>query len=604
MAIAQAGEVQPGAGLRNILAPESLDFHPREIHIGGQWGRVYAVLDFPPAVGPAWLARAASAEGVTMALRAVPTDPTNVVLALNRAISQLAGRLATPGQNALTLQRTDAQLTDAQTLMMKIDAEQQSLFTVGVFLLVTAASVTEGMRRAKRVEGMLAAQGMRARVLAFRQEEGLKACGPWGIFPASLQGKAPFQLPAETLAAAFPFSSGGINHGHGIVLGHDQEGGLVLIDRWDPPPDAGITNKNFAILSPPGGGKSHAAKVMMLREWALGATVIVVDPEREYQGLCRQVGGAWLNAAGGATKINPFQPPALPREAGEDASSSHTLGLHIQWVQDFLQTYLPQLNAIQTALVDQAVEECYTGCGIPWDANPADYAPGQWPHMGTLHATCRNHAAEPSANAEWATLAALLRNAGEGVTARLWAGASTVPALTDADFVVLDIHDLQDAPDTVRRAQFLNVLGYAWDLVRADRQAHTVLIVDEAWMLIDAQAPEALKFMKSLSKRIRKYGGSLMVVTQNVMDFLADPIRGDGEPVLANAALTLLLRQGGKDLEALTGLFHLSEAEQDKLSSARVGEGLLIAGNTRTWLSVDTAPYEAAMLYGKAPAAP
>ena len=90
-----------------------------------------------------------------------------------------------------------------------------------------------------------------------------------------------------------------------------------------------------------------------------------------------------------------------------------------------------------------------------------------------------------------------------------------------------------------------------------------------------------------------------MVVTQNIVDFLAPAIAGDGEQVLTNAAYTVLLRQGGKDLQALTSLFNLSDAEQDKLTNARVGEGLLIAGNDRAWLTVDTAPHESRIMYGK-----
>ena len=126
-----------------------------------------------------------------------------------------------------------------------------------------------------------------------------------------------------------------------------------------------------------------------------------------------------------------------------------------------------------------------------------------------------------------------------------------------------------------------------------------MLVVDEAWMLISPDAPEALKFMKALSKRIRKYDGSMNVVTQNVIDFLAPSIRDDGEQVLTNSAFVLLLRQGGKDLQALTELFSLSDAEQDKLTNAHVGEGLLIAGNQRAWVRIDTAPHETALMYGR-----
>jgi len=442
---------------------------------------------------------------------------------------------------------------------------------------------------------------MRARTLAFRQEEGFRAAGPWGIFPKELRGGAPFQIPSETLAAAFPFSSGGVNHGHGTVWGHDADGGLVLIDRWDPPKDAGATNKNFTVLSPPGGGKSHATKVSVLREWCQGAKIILIDPEREYRHMCSVLGGAWLNAAGGSTRINPLQAPALPPDtADEDDKPSEAvtaIQTHVQRVQGFIRTYLPGLTAMQQALIDQAVEEAYKNCGITWQTDPAAIPAGQWPHMGTLYNLAREHA-EKEPGSEWPTVAALLRSAGEGIQASLWAGPSTMPNIQDASFVVLDIHDLQDAPENVRRGQFLNVLGYAWDLIRADRSERKILVVDEAWMLIDPNAPEALKFMKSLSKRIRKYMGSFMVVTQNVVDFLAPAIQGDGEQVLTNAAYTLLLRQGGRDLQELTKLFDLSEAEQDRLANARVGEGLLIAGNSRVWLIIDTAPHETRIMYG------
>ena len=588
------------SALANVFAPQALRFSQRSVDIGDQWGRVYGIVNFPPKVGVAWLARAANLPGVTLALHGLPTDPTALTLALNRSISLTAGNLQAGG-NALLVQRLEAQLRDAQDLMRKIDQEQQSIFTVGLFLLVTAPDETEGLRRAKRLEGLMAAAGMRARCLAFRQEEGLRAVGPWGICPPELRGGSPYQMPSETLAAAFPFSSGGINHGKGIVLGHDDSGGLVVVDRWDPPKSAGVSNKNFAILAPPGGGKSHTAKVSMIREWCQGVRLVVLDPEREYRHMCREIGGAWLNAAGGDTRINPFQAPPTPDVGDDDeektGATMSAIEIHVQRVQGFVRTLLPGMTAMQAALADQAIEEAYARAGVAMDADPAAIPPEVWPHTGTLYQVAADHAArEP--NSDWPTVASLLRSAGVGIQARLWAGPSTVPPVQDADFVVLDIHDLQDAPETVRRAQYLNVLGYAWDLIRADRSERKILIVDEAWMLIDPQAPEALKFMKSLSKRIRKYMGSFMVITQNVVDFLAPAIRGDGEQVLTNAAYTLLLRQQGRDLQELTALFALSQAEQDKLSSARVGEGLLIAGNSRAWVTIDTAPHETRIMYG------
>ena len=580
----------PGAALRNAFAPEALLFERRAVDLGSQWGRVYTVASFPPSVDAGWLATVANLEGVTLSVHALPTDPTQITLAMSRAISLLAGQLA-QGGSAISQQRMEQQIQDAQVLLRKIDQEQQSVCTVGVFALVTAPDEAAGLRRCKRLEGMLAAAGMRARPLAFRQEDGLKAVGPWGMFPKELQGAAPFQLPAETLAASFPFSSGGINHGKGIVLGHDSTGGLVLVDRWTPPADSGVTNPHWTVLAGSGAGKSHGIKVIVLREFAQGAKVIIIDPEREYRHLCHALGGAWINAGGGGQRINPMQAPPLPVETDEDETATSAIGQHIQRVRLVLDLYLPGITEMQRALLSRAIRAVYTEAGIDLEADPASISANQWPHFGHLYAF-----AAKQEGADWQSLAALLEDAAIGTDAGLWAGPSA--AMPDSDVVVLDIHDLENAPENVQRAQYANVLGFAWDLIRADRSERKLLVVDEAWMLVDPNVPQSLAFLKRMSKRARKYSASVNVVTQNAVDFLAPEVSREGEPVLANSSTKLLLRQEAKDLPTVSTLFNLSEAEQEKLRNARIGEGLLIAGNHRAWVTIDTAPHETSIMYG------
>lgn len=581
----------PGAALRNAFAPLALKFSQRSIDLGDQWARVYAITGYPPSVDVGWLANAANLDGVVLSIHALPTDPTQLTLAMSRAISLLAGQLSNQ-QAALAQQRAEQQLQDAQALLRKIDAEQQSVFTVGVVLLVTSPDEATGLRRAKRLEGLLAATGMRARPLAFRQEEGLKAVGPWGMFPESLRGGAPFQLPAETLAAAFPFSSGGINHGHGIVLGHDSSGGLVLLDTFAPPADAGVANQHVTVLATPGAGKSHAIKLIILRLWAMGVRVVIIDPEREYRHLCRELHGAWVNAGGGGQRINPMQAPPLVEDPDDDEGEERTSAVaqHIQRVRLVLDLYLPGLTEMQRALLARAIRAVYEEAGIGMDIDPSSIPAEHWPHFGHLYGYASRQQGD-----DWQALTALLEDAAIGTDAALWAGPSA--AMPDADLVVLDIHDLENAPENVQRAQYANVLGFAWDLIRKDRSERKMLVVDEAWMLVDPKVPQALAFLKRMSKRARKYGCSVNVVSQNAVDFLAPEVAREGEPVLANASTKLLLRQEAKDLPTVTSLFALSEAEQEKLRTARVGEGLLIAGNHRAWVTIDTAPHETVLMY-------
>jgi len=60
--------------------------------------------------------------------------------------------------------------------------------------------------------------------------------------------------------------------------------------------------------------------------------------------------------------------------------------------------------------------------------------------------------------------------------------------------------------------------------------------------------------------------------------------------------MTLLLRQDRRNLQSLIELFDLSEQEQDKLSGAIVGQGLLIAGNQRAWIKIEGSPYEKSIM--------
>ncbi|QGP94111.1 AAA-like domain protein (plasmid) [Neomoorella glycerini] len=586
----------PGiTGLVDILSPQALDFGARQIILGEQVARVLVITDYPPRVGPAWLARVAGLPGVVASIHVTPTDPANLVLSINRAIGEYIGRLELGG-NALVMQRTEQALKDAQELLRKIDQEQQQVFYVTVVLLVLAPDQETLDRRTRQVEAALAAAGMRGRAAVFRQEEGLKAAGPWALLPAGIKDAGARNMPAETVAASFPFTASGINDGSGVVLGRDRDGGLVLVDIWQRGGDR--TNSNWTVLAKPGAGKSFAVKMLILRELARGARVIIIDPEREYREMGRLLDGAWINCAGGKGRINPLQVRPVPlddeEEEAERVTAQGPLALHLQTLRTFFNLYLRELNDLERAALEEALTEVYRQAGIGWQTDPAVIPPEEWPTTRELYAYVAARAEDRPET--YGRLAVLLRRAAEGADASLWAGPTTASA--DSDLIILDVHDLQNADDAVRRAQYFNVLSYAWHQIEKDRQERTLLVVDEAWLLVDPQTPQALAFLRDTSKRIRKYMGGLVVISQNVIDFLAPEVARHGQALLDNPCYKLLLAQGEKDLEAITALMNLSEAEHDLLASAKRGEGLLVAGNHRVHVRVEAAPYEMPYLTG------
>lgn len=586
------------SGLLDSLAPQALEFNARDIVFGDQLGRVIVITGYPPRVNSAWLSRVSGMPGVVCSIHVTPTDPTELTISINKSIGELTARLE-QGGNALVMQRAEQGLKDARELLRKIDQEQQQVFNLTTVLLVLAPDRETLDRRSRAVEAALAAAGMRGRAAVFRQEDGLKAVGPWAIVPSEISDAGKRNMPSETVAASFPFTAGGINDGSGTVLGRDRDGGLILVDIWKRGGDR--TNSNWTVLAKPGAGKSFAVKMVLLRELAQGARVIIIDPEREYRQMCKQLGGAWINCAGGQGRINPLQVRAVPvgdEEDEEEVEKSEAvqgpLALHLKTLRTFFSLYLRDLSDVEKAALEDALVDIYQEAGIDWNTDPASVSEDRWPTTRELYDYIAAKAETGPGN--WERLAVLLRRAAKGADSSLWAGPTT--AKTDSDLIVLDVHELQNADEAVRRAQYFNVLSYAWHQIERDRQEKTILAVDEAWLLVDPQTPQALAFLRNTSKRIRKYMGGLIVISQNVVDFLDPAVARHGQALLDNPCYKLLLAQGEKDLEALSRLMNLSEAEQELLFSARRGEGLLVAGAQRIRARIEAAPYELPLLTG------
>ena len=434
--------------LVDLLAPPALEFRRADTTLGDCEARAMVVVDYPPRVGPAWLARLAALPGVSLSLHLSPTDSVELLKGLNNSVQEYTSRLA-QGGNALVQSRWQQGLEDAKALLRQIDQESQRVYRAVVTLLVVAPDSEELARRVRQVEASCAAASMRARPTVFLQREGLEAVGPWGLLPKEIGDLGAREIPAATVAAAYPWVSSGLNHGRGIVWGRDDAGGIVLLDRRDPPEGSGVTNPNVNVLGTSGGGKSYAAKTLLLREFALGARVLVLDPEREYRGMAAAVGGSVVECGGGKGRVNPLQVRGGADSGQEDADGAESvrgpLASHLQRVKTFFALYLPGLDDAERAALQDALLAAYTERGIDWRTDPA--AVTEWPTVADVW----RHVPQDS------RLSLLLKDAAQGADSALWAGPTTVPAASE--FTVFDLHTLADASDHVRRAQFFNVLG-------------------------------------------------------------------------------------------------------------------------------------------------
>lgn len=587
------------AGLHDILAPSALAFQSQHVVFGDQVGKVTVIVDYPPDVGAAWISRIAQLPGVVCSIHITPTDPYLLIQSINIAIGELTSRVINGG-NALVVQRAEEQLEHAKTLLKKIDQEQQQVFYFACVLMTIADDLDGLQRRAKRVEAALAGAGMRGRSLLFRQEDGLNAVAPWAKLPAEVSMMGNRNMPSETVAASFPFTSSGINDGEGIILGRDKGGGVILVDIWRRGGDR--TNSNFFVVGKPGVGKSTVVKKILANAFSQGSRVIIIDPEREYKELCDNVNGKWIDCGGGsAGRINPLQVKQSPKDEDLDddkerlypkeVQSKGELAMHFQNLRTFFAMYLKDLDTIEMSMLEVVLEELYESFGISWDVNPTTIPNEKWPIMEDLYSLLKGKAENDERQAErWEKLALLIRKAAMGADSFLWNGHTTLSV--DSDFVVLDIYNLLDGDESIKRAQYYNILSWAWNEVSRNRKEKILICVDEAYLLADPEAPQALAFLRNTNKRIRKYEGGLLTITQNVVDFTDPSVKRYGQALVDNPCYKVLMGMGENDLASLTELMFLSEAEQELLGQGARGEALLVAGSKRVRAKIELAAHE------------
>jgi TraG P-loop domain len=567
--------------LADLLAPSSLVIADDHLVLDGQYTRVLALADLPPVVAAGWLnSMLAEWLPVNLSLHVRPLDPGAAARALKLKSWRLGGALSDDAANGRPI---DSNLTTAleqvERLRRGLARRETALFSVGLYLQIRAPSRTELELLTQRVAGLFAAQAGAALVPRLQQEQGLHACLPEARDPLQVL----HTLDTDSLSTIYPFVPASPRLPGGIPFGVDEQThGLVEFDLFD---HRVCQNANVGIFAPSGGGKTFFTKVLARRYLLLTDTtdVIVIDRKHEYRALCEAMGGQFLRvAASSPHRINPFDLPP-PDPSGEGS----VLLDHIQQVLGLLDVLLAEpgqrLSLAERGVLDRAIKEAYQLAGITEDVSTHGNRP---PTMATLQAVldAEADAGTESGRATAASLAERLAIFTSGSLAGgLLAGDTNVSLSTR--LVVFGIEELPE--DLWPFAMYL-IAGCVWQQVRQRPDRQRLLVVDEAWLLLQHQ--DGGRFLESIVRLARSYGMGLVFITQDVKNVLADP---RGSVIADNVFTTLLLRQSSKSQQTTNQTQHLvaeqfglSAEEQRRLSSARPGHGLLLVGPWRVHLQV------------------
>ena len=118
--------------------------------------------------------------------------------------------------------------------------------------------------------------------------------------------------------------------------------------------------------------------------------------------------------------------------------------------------------------------------------------------------------------------------------------------------------------------------------MRSGKKRRIVVVIDEAHLFIDDKYPIALDFMFQLAKRIRKYDGMLIIITQNVKDFVTSPETIRKSSAIINVSqYSMIFSLSPNDMTELCALYQnagsINESEKDAIIHNPRGRAFLVS---------------------------
>ena len=579
--------------VRKEVAPKGITFNANDFFISDKFATILTVVSYPPTITPGYLASLVSGvSGVKVVAKHIPIAFSVLAKMLNKQLADIQDRYQR--EKDVTVQEKLRQDYDSlNDFVTAITNNQSKVFDFQLHIMITADTKEQLERIKLQVKNTLEGMQMRAMPLRFEQEKVLKSCLP--IFEKQdIEDRIGVPIPTPTIAAMYPFVFDSIKDpGLSCLLGVDFSGGIILFNQflYQIKKEHNRNNANMIILGTSGSGKSTAAKLMLRTHIRNQSKLICIDPEGELQDMARLYDGDFINLGLGGEygMINPLEIVADvdEEEAGGKGLGYSVLTNTLQTLKAFMKYYDPSIEEDVLTLFNEVVVETYQRFNINVNTDFSSLTSADYPTFSDVYKTIRGRILSyGEATHERDIMERLelkVRPLTFGGLEHYFDGHTTISP--ESNFIVFNIRELMNAEVNVKNALFFNILKHAWSLC-LDKSINSVLMVDEAHMLLGNNNQLGADFLANVQRRARKYNSGTIIITQEPSDFSASEVIQQGKAIFDNSSYYLIMNLKKQAVEDLSKLIDINDSEQESIKRYNQGEALFVCGSKRLQISV------------------
>ncbi|MDR1917408.1 MAG: DUF87 domain-containing protein [Christensenellaceae bacterium] len=572
--------------------PDKLQFKLKT-HIVNDHPRTGVVMyDFPINVGNAWGYELFNFEGAKTVLNFYQMSKIYAEKQIDKALIEMRSQ---EGKGFKDSQKIEAatQIETIQQLLQEIKTGNEQMYNVKLHVSCEKKDLSELQARIN--EG-----GFRASNNAGKQVDSFLA-----VTPSKLDGFDVVErgMGTTTLAATFPFISDLLQDENGVMLGYNNN--PVLVNFFQR--DNSRVNSNMIVIGKSGGGKSFTTKSILAHLAADNTKIYICDPEKEYVGMAARMHGASIDVGNaGHGRFNPFHIYAAMKDEDENGNEvDDTFESHLRFLESFFKIVMEGIRSDALEALNGLIVKLYKQRGIDKNTDFATTKPEAFPVFDELYQLSKRSYEDSSdefAKINYRVLVTYLEKfATGGRYSGLWNGANTIQSVENF-FVFNFMTLLANKNAIVANAQMLLVFKYLDGEIIKNRDYNTkynatrkiIIVIDEAHVFIDEQKPIALDFMFQMAKRIRKYSGMQIIITQNIKDFVGSPLIAKKSAAIINASqYSMIMPLAPNDMTDLVTLYKnaggINKREQQTIISAPRGQGFFIYGPvSRSTITIQT----------------
>ena len=498
-------------------------------------------------------------------------------------------------QNRQDIEIATFTYNDAKYIRKEMQINNEELYFLYIYINTYSNDIKELEYTLNKIEGIIQSKGMQTRRAYFRQEQAYRACLPLMENNKLLKEVSKRNVLTSGLIATYPFISSAIFDEKGIFVGTNiYNNSLVFIDRYNTNK---YKNANMCVFGTSGAGKSFYTKLLILRYRLLGIEQYIIDPEREYNNLCKELNGTLLKIGPGSdTYINVFD---IRKESIEDDEQGY-LANKISKLIGFFNLIFGNINEEEKAILEEKLIELYKTKGITFDdkslfkneENKVRITPvfKESKDMPILEDFYNILGHDEKTKVFKVKLIPFIKG-----SLKFFNNYTNVEL--NNKLIVADVYELGE--ENLKYGMYLFTMLF-WDKIKKDREIKKAIYLDEIWRLIGVTSnKDVASFIYKIFKTIRKYGGSGIAITQDISDIFSLEEGTYGKSILNNSSIKTFFSLEEENIKILEQYTNLSEKEKVEIKSLKRGECLMFVGDEHILTKIDSAEYEREIIENK-----